>query len=127
MEGELGSGVWIGAQALENGQSGDVEVLALTSKLSLKKMPSACESAPFTRSVAQPEPMTASSMPTPVRVFIAQVLIVEMLRFDGVHKVTNCRQVFPRIYPKYRVVIAERKSQKPLLCRASPLVVSFGV
>ena len=54
-------------------------------------------------------------------------LTVEVSRFDGVHKVTNCRQVFSHVYPKYRVVIAERKSQKPLLCGASPLVVSFGV
>jgi hypothetical protein len=54
-------------------------------------------------------------------------LTVEVSRFDGVRKVTNCRQVFFHICPKYRVVIAKRKSQKPLLCGASPLVVSFGV
>ena len=55
------------------------------------------------------------------------VCVVCALRLDSVHKVANCRQVFLHIDAKYRVVIAERKSHKPLLCRASPLVVSFGV
>ena len=54
-------------------------------------------------------------------------LIVELSRLDGVHKVTNCRRVFLHIHPKYRVVIAERKSQKPFLYGASPLAVSFGM
>ena len=54
-------------------------------------------------------------------------LTVDVSRLEGVHKATNCRQVLFHIHPKYRVVIAERKSQKPLLCGASPLAVSFGM
>lgn len=52
---------------------------------------------------------------------------VEVSRLDGVHKVTHCRQVFFQVHPEDRVVIADRKSQKPLLCGASPFVISLGV